>query len=97
MFTNFYFNGVLTVANESLLKFLRFSLSLPNNHSHKKQKDSPESSIIYVWTWVPQDTSTQAKVKIESAGKSKQLYSLCDQFFRALICLHLIFLILICF
>ena len=43
---------------------------------------------------LPQNTSN---VNIESTGKSEQLYYLCDQLLGALIYLHFIVLILICF
>ena len=43
---------------------------------------------------LPQNSSN---VNNECAGKSKQLYSLCDQVYGALIYLYFIILILICF
>ena len=58
------------------------------NYSHKKQKDSLEGILDRVLfaaelefakilvARLPQNTSN---VNIECAGKSKQLYSLCDQ------------------
>ena len=79
-------------------------------HSHKKQKDSLEgslgSSIICGWTWVLEDTSTQA---ISAYIRCKQwmcwrvrlvkttVSFICDQLFGALIHLNFIILILICF
>ena len=60
------------------------------------------SSIICGWTWAPEDTSTQAtsesiKCKQWMCRKLKQLHSLYDQLLGALIYLHFIILILICF
>ena len=46
---------------------------------------------------VPRLPQNSTNINIECAGKSKQLYSLCDQLLRALIYLHFIILILICF
>ena len=76
------------------------------NHSHNKQKDSLDSSLVRVLfaaelefpkilvPRLPQNTLT---VKIESTGKSKQLYYLCEQLLGALIYLHFIVLMLISF
>ena len=75
-------------------------------HSHKKRKDSLEGSLGRVFfaaeldfpkileTRVPQNSSN---VNIECVGKSKQLYSLCDQLLGSLMYLLFIILILICF
>ena len=80
--------------------------NVPYNHSHKKRKDSLEGSLDRVLfaaelefpkilvTRLPQNLSN---VNNECAGKSKQLYSSCDQLLGALIYLHFIILILICF
>ena len=77
-----------------------------SNHSHKKGKDSLEGSLVRVLfeaelefpnilvSRLPQNTSN---VNTESTKKSKQLYYLCDQHFGALIYLHFIVLLLICF
>ena len=46
---------------------------------------------------VPRLPKNSSIVNIKCAGKSKQLYSLCDQLILALIYLHFIILILICF
>ena len=74
--------------------------------SHKKRKDSLEGSLDLILFAVeldfpkilvsrlPQNTSN---VNIECAGKSKQLYSLCDQLLEAMIYLNFIILILIFF
>ena len=76
------------------------------HHSHKKRKDSLEGSLDGVLfsaeleftkilvSRLPQNSSY---VNTECAGKLKQLYSLCDQLLAALIYLHFIILILICF
>ena len=75
-------------------------------HSHKKRKDSLEDSLDQVLfaaelefpkILVPRLPQNSLNVNIECAGKSKQLYSLCDQLLGALIYLHFIALILICF
>ena len=77
-----------------------------SDHSHKKRKDSLEGSLDRVLsavelefpeTLVPRLPQNSSNVNIECAGKSKQLYSLCDQFLGALMYLHFIILILICF
>ena len=74
------------------------------DHSHKKRKDSLEGSLVRVLfaaelefpkaLRLPQNASN---VIIESTGKSKQLYYLCDQLLGVQIYLRLIVLILICF
>ena len=76
------------------------------DHSHKKRKDSLEVSLDRVLfaaelefpkILVPSLPQNTLNVNSECTGKSKQLYSLCDQILRALIYLHCIILILICF
>ena len=75
-------------------------------HSHKKRKDSQEGRLDRVLfaaelefskLLVPRLPQNSSNVNIECAGKSKQLYSLCDQFLGSLIYLHFIILILVCF
>ena len=79
---------------------------IQNQHNHKKQKDSLEGSLVRVLIvaelefpkiLVPSLPQNTSNVNIESTGKSKQLYYLCDQLLGALIYLHFIVLILICF
>ena len=81
-------------------------LSIHPSHSHKKRKDNLEGSldrILFVTELefpkilVAKLHQNLSNVNIECAGKSKQLYSLCDQHIGALIYLHFIILILICF
>ena len=71
-----------------------------------KQKGSLEGSLVRVLfaaelefpkILVPRLPQNTSNVNIESTGKSKQLYYLCDQILGALIYLHFIVLILICF
>ena len=76
------------------------------NHSYKKRKDSLEGCLDRVLLAVdlefpkilvprlPQNTSN---VNTDRARKSKQLYFLCEQLLGAMIYLHFIFFILICF
>ena len=75
-----------------------------SNYSHKNRKDCLEGSLEGVLfaaelefpeipvPRLPQNTSN---VNIERAGKSKQLYSFCDQLLITLIHIHFIVLILI--
>ena len=74
--------------------------------SHKKRKYSLEGSLDRVSfaaelefpkKLVPRLPQNPSNVNIECAGKSKQLYSLCGQLLGAMIYLHFIILILICF
>ena len=76
------------------------------HHSHKKRRDSLEGSLVQVLfttelefpkILVPRLPQNTSNVNIENAGKSKQLYYLRDQLLGALIYLHFIALILICF
>ena len=62
------------------------------DHSHKKRKDSLENSLDRVLFAAELENTSNF---IECAGKSKQLYSLCDQLLGALIYLNFIILILI--
>ena len=73
--------------------------------SHRKTKDSLEGSLERVLfaaelefpkIIVPRLTQNTSNINIECVGKSKQLYSLCDQLLVPLISIHLIVLILIC-
>ena len=73
-------------------------------HSHKKRKDSLESSMDRVLfaaefdfpkILVPRLPQNTSNVNIECTRKSKQLYSLCDQLLGVLIYLNFIILILI--
>ena len=75
-------------------------------HSHKKRVDNLEGSLARVLfaaelefpkTLVPRLPQNTSNVNIESSEKSKQLYYLCDQLIGALIYLHFIVLMLICF
>ena len=58
------------------------------NHSHKKRKDKQEGSLDRVLfvaeldfpkILVPRLPQNSTNVNIECAGKSRQLYTLCDQ------------------
>ena len=75
-------------------------------YSHKKRKDSLEGSLDrelfaagleFPKVLVSRNPQNSSNVNIENPGKPKQLYSLCDQLLGALIYLHFIILILICF
>ena len=77
-----------------------------SNVSHKKRKDSLEGSLDqalfmvelgFPKILVPGLAQKVSNVNIEYTGNSKQLYSSCDQLLGALIYLHFIVLILICF
>ena len=79
---------------------------IQNQHNHKKQKDSLEGSLVRVLIvaelefpkiLVPSLPQNTSNVNIKSTGKSKQLYYLCGELLGALIYLHFIVLILICF
>ena len=80
--------------------------NLVKDHSRKKRKDSPESSLVRVLfaaelellkILVPRLPQNTSNVNLKSTGKSKQLYYLGDQLFGALIYLYFIVQILICF
>ena len=76
------------------------------NQSQKKRKDSMEGSLVRVLfevelefpkiliTRPPQNASN---INIKGTVKGKQLYYLCDNLLGALIYLHFIVLIVICF
>ena len=73
------------------------------NHSHKKRKDSLENSLDPVLfaaelefpkILVPRLPRNTSNVNIECAGKSKQLYYLCDQPLGAQIYFNFIILML---
>ena len=75
---------------------------LQRDHSHNKRKDSLKGSLVRVLfaaeiafpkILVPRLPQNSGKY----AGKSRQLYSLCDQLLGALIYLYFIILALICF
>ena len=70
-------------------------------HSHKKRKDSLELFVTEHWTFpkilVPKLPHNASNVNIEGTRKGKQLYYLCGQLPGAIIYLHFIVLILICF
>ena len=76
------------------------------SNSHEERKDSLEGSldrvlfaaeVAFTKILVPRLPQNSLNVNIECAGKSKQLYCLCDQLLGELIYLHFIFLILIFF
>ena len=73
------------------------------SHSHKKWKDSLEvgldrklfaAELEFPKILVPRLPQNSSNVNTECTGKSKQLYSLCDQLLGALIYLHFIILTL---
>ena len=81
-------------------------LECSSNHSHKKRKDSLEGNLEQVLfaaelefpkILVPRLPRNTPNENIECAGKSKQLYSLREQLLVALIYIHFIVRILICF
>ena len=74
------------------------------SHSHKKWKDSLEGSLLrvlfvaeleFLKILVPMLTLSTSNVNIESNGKSKQLYYLCEQLLGTLIYLHFHFIVFI--
>ena len=72
------------------------------SHSHKKRKGCLDrvlfaAELDFPKILVPKLPNYSSNVNNECAGKSKQLYSLCDQLLVALIYLRFIILILICF
>ena len=84
---------------------MSFTFNL-SKHSHKEREESQEGSldgVLFVTklefsnTLVSRLPQSFSNVNTECAGKSKQLYFLRDQLLRALIYLHFIILILICF
>ena len=93
----------------SFERFGTTTLNLAFLHSHKKWKDSLESNLDRILfaaklkfpkILVPRIPHNSSNVNIECVGKSKQMhsiYSLCDEFLGAIIYLHFIILILICF
>ena len=90
-----------------LLKtFLTVDLHIVKKHSHKKRKGSLggslnrvlfEAQLEFRKILVPRLPQNSSNVNIESVGKLKQLYSLCDKLLGVLIYLHFIILILIYF
>ena len=79
---------------------------LQSDHSYNKRKDSLKGSLVLVLfateiefpeILVPRLPQNSSNVKIKCGGKSRQLYSLCDQLLGALIYLYFIILTLICF
>ena len=86
-----------TSAKQKIILKLPYS----SKYSHNKCKDSLEGSLDRVLLapelefpkiLVPRLPQNSSNVNIECAGKSKQLYSLCDQLLGALICLNFIIL-----
>ena len=83
-----------TICINTVIKYLSLE------HSHKKRKGSLDRALSaaelefpkILVPRQPQNTSNVSYTK--GAGKSKQLYSVCDQLFVALIYLHFIVLIL---
>ena len=76
------------------------------NRCHKKWKDSLEGSLVRLLFAAELELpnilvlslcQNTSNVNIESNGKSKQVYYLCDQILGALIYLNFIVLVLICF
>ena len=74
------------------------------HHGHRKRKDSLEGSLDRVLSetvlefpkiLIPRLPLHTSNVNTECAGKSKQLYSLCDQILGELMHLHFNTLILI--
>ena len=90
-----------------LLKtFLTVDLHIVKKHSHKKWKGSLggsldrvlfEAQLEFLKILVHRLPQNSLNVNIESVGKLKQLYSLCDKLLGVLIYLHFIILILIYF
>ena len=86
-----------------LLKtFLTVDLHIVKKHSHKKRKGSLnrvlfEAQLEFRKILVPRLPQNSSNVNIESVGKLRQLYSLCDKLLGALIYLHFIIVILIYF
>ena len=85
---------------------LSFNVSFWIVHSHKKRNGRLKASLDRVLfsvelefskILVPRLPQNSSNVNNECAGQAKQLYSLCDQLFWALMYLHFIILILICF
>ena len=75
-------------------------------HSRKKRKESLKISLVRVLfvaeleclkILVPSLPQNTSNANIESTEKSKHLYYLCDQLLGALMFLHFIVSILICF
>ena len=89
---------VLLISNNK--SELQFQKSSKDIHSHKKLKDSLEGCLDWVLfaadfefpkILVPRLFQNSSNVNTECAGKSKQLYSLCDQLLGALIYIYLLF------
>ena len=90
-----------------LLKtWITVDLHIVKKHSHKKRKSSLggsldrvlfEAQLEFRKMLAPRLPQNSSNVNIESVGKLKQLYSLCDKLLGALIYLHFIIVILIYF
>ena len=99
-------SNILYFVYFTFILFIQFFIVILNMHSHKKQKNTLKSSLVralfaaeidfpkILVLRLPQNTSN---VNIESSGKSKTLYYLCEKLLRALIYLHFIIVVLICF
>ena len=99
-------SNILYFVYFTFILLIQFSIVILYMHSHKKQKNSLKKSLVRVLfaaeidfpkilvLRLPQNTSN---VNIESSGKSKTLYYLCEKLLRALIYLHFIIVVLICF
>ena len=94
------FTLTLTSPQNTISYFPSFYQDIP------KWKDSLEvildpvlfaAELEFPKVLVPKIPQNASNVNIECAGKSKQLYSLFDQFLGALINLNFVILILICF
>ena len=99
-------SNILYFVYFTFILFIQFSIVIFYMHSHKKQKNSLKSSLVLVLFAAEIDFSKilvlslpqyTLNVSIESSGKSKTLYYLCEKFLRALIYLHFVILVLICF
>ena len=99
-------SNILYFVYFTFILLIQFSIVILYMHSHKKQKNSLKKSLVRVLfaaeidfpkilvLRLPQNTSN---VNIESSAKSKALYYLCEKLLRALIYLHFIIVVLICF
>ena len=99
-------SNILYFVYFTFILFIQFSIVIFYMHSHKKQKNSLKSSLVLVLFAAEIDFSKilvlslphyTLNVSIESSGKSKTLYDLCEKLLRALIYLHFIILVLTCF
>ena len=95
-----------SMAQTGLTKTVKHLASHRFHHTLKKRKDSLEGSLARVLftgklefpkILVPRLPQNSSNVNTECARKSKQLYSLCYQLLAALIHIHFIIVIIICF